>query len=94
MKSIYVDGEKLARNGRKTTTYYAVSFPSHYRKVLLLHLLVFDLCIELVDKRVNQNICRYMKPTNMFCKDVLQLSMLSSTFPPSVHSKGVQRVHF
>ena len=34
MKDTYVDGEKLARNGRKTATYYAASFLSHYRRVL------------------------------------------------------------
>ena len=43
MKDTYVDGEKLARNGQKTTTYYSASFPSHYRRVLILHLLVFNL---------------------------------------------------
>ena len=28
MKDTYVDGEKLARNGQKTATYYAASFLS------------------------------------------------------------------
>ena len=43
VKDIYVDGEKLTRNGQKTATYYAASFLSHYRRVLFLHLLVFNL---------------------------------------------------
>ena len=43
VKYIYVDGEKLTRNGQKTATYYAASFLSHYRRVLFLHLLVFNL---------------------------------------------------
>ena len=42
-KDIYVDGEKLARNGQKMATYYAASFLSHYRRVLFSHLLVFNL---------------------------------------------------
>ena len=43
VKDTFVDGKKLARNGQKTATYYAVSFLSHYRGVLFLHLLVFNL---------------------------------------------------
>ena len=43
-KDTYVDGEKLARNGQKMATYYAASFLPHYRGVLFLHLLVFNLC--------------------------------------------------
>ena len=43
VKDIYVDGENLAINGGKTDTYYAASFRPHYRRVLLLHLLVFNL---------------------------------------------------
>ena len=34
MKDTYVDGEKLARNGKKTATYYAASFLPHYRRVV------------------------------------------------------------
>mgnify|MGYP007060076890 CR=1 FL=1 len=45
MKDTCVDGEKLARNGQKTATYYAASFLSHYRRVLFSHLLVFNLWI-------------------------------------------------
>ena len=45
MKGTYVDGKKLAKNGRKTATYYAASFLPHYRRVLFSHLLVFNLCI-------------------------------------------------
>ena len=45
VKDTYVDGEKLARNGRKTATYYAASFLPHYRRVLFSHLLVFNLCV-------------------------------------------------
>ena len=44
MKNTYVDGKTLARNGRKTATYYAASFLPHYRRVLFSNLLVFDLC--------------------------------------------------
>ena len=43
VKDTYVDGEKLARNDRKTATYYAASFLPHYRRVLFSHLLVFNL---------------------------------------------------
>jgi hypothetical protein len=43
VKDTYVDGKKLARNGRKKATYYAASFPPHYRRVLFSHLLVFNL---------------------------------------------------
>ena len=43
MKDTYADGEKLARHGRKTATYYAASFLSHYRRVLFSQLLVFNL---------------------------------------------------
>ena len=43
MKDTYVDGEKLARNGQKTANYYSVSFTPHYRRILILHLLVFNL---------------------------------------------------
>ena len=43
MKDTYIDGEKLARDGRKTATYYAASFLPHYRRVLFLQLLVFNL---------------------------------------------------
>jgi hypothetical protein len=43
VKDTYVDGEKLARNGRKTATYYAASFLPHYRRNLFLHLLVCGL---------------------------------------------------
>ena len=43
MKDTYVDGEKLARNGRKKATYFAASFLPHYRRVLFSHLLVFNL---------------------------------------------------
>ena len=43
MKDTYVDGKKVARNGRKMATYYAASFLFHYRRVLFLHLLVFNL---------------------------------------------------
>ena len=43
MKDTYIDGEKLARNGRKTATYYAASFLPHYRRVLFWQLLVFNL---------------------------------------------------
>ena len=46
MKDTYVDGEKLARNGRKMATYYAASFLPHYRRVLFSHLLVFNLCTK------------------------------------------------
>ena len=42
-KAPYVDGKKLARNGRKTATYSAASFLSHYRRDLFSHLLVFNL---------------------------------------------------
>ena len=34
----------MARNGRKTATYYAAYFLPHYRRVLFSHLLVFNLC--------------------------------------------------
>ena len=47
VKNTYVDVEKLARNGRKTATYYAAFFLPHYRRVLFLHLLVFNLCERL-----------------------------------------------
>ena len=53
MKDIYVDGEKLARNGRKTATYYAASFLPHYRRVLFSHLLVFNLCNAVVSLTFN-----------------------------------------
>jgi hypothetical protein len=43
VKDTYVDGEKLARNGQKMATFYAASFPPHYRWVLISHLLVFNL---------------------------------------------------
>ena len=43
MRDTYVDGKKLARNGRKTATYYAASFLPHYKRVLFSHLLVFNL---------------------------------------------------
>ena len=43
MKDTYLDGEKLARNGQKTASYYAASFLPHYRRALFLHLLVFNL---------------------------------------------------
>ena len=39
----YLDGEKLARNGQKTATFYAASFLPHYRRFLFSHLLVFNL---------------------------------------------------
>ena len=42
MKDTYVDGEKLARNGRKTAIYFEASFV-HYIRVLLSDLLVFNL---------------------------------------------------
>ena len=48
MKDTYVDGKKLARNGRKMATYYAASFLPHYRRVLFLHLLVFNLCVSIL----------------------------------------------
>ena len=32
-------------DGWKTATYYAASFLPHYRRVLLLHLFVFNLCL-------------------------------------------------
>ena len=38
--------KKLARNGRKTATYYAECFLSHYRRVLFSHLLVFNLWVK------------------------------------------------
>ena len=47
-KDTYVDGEKLARNGQKTATYYSTSFPPHYRMVLISHLLVFNLWSQFV----------------------------------------------
>ena len=43
VKDTYVDGKKLARNCRKTATYYVASFHPHYRRVLFLHLSVFNL---------------------------------------------------
>ena len=43
VKDIYVDGEKVARNGQKTATYYAARLLPHYRSVLFSHLLVFNL---------------------------------------------------
>ena len=43
VKDTYVDGKKLARNGRKTATYYAASLLPHYRRFLFSHLLVFNL---------------------------------------------------
>ena len=46
MKDTYVDGEKLARNGRKTATYYAASFLPHYRRVLFSHLLCLVLLCD------------------------------------------------
>jgi hypothetical protein len=45
VKDTYVDGKKLARNGRKTATYYSAYFPPHYRRVLTSHPLVFNLWI-------------------------------------------------
>ena len=45
VKDTNVDGKKLARNGRKTATYYSASFPPYYRRVLISHLLVFNRCI-------------------------------------------------
>ena len=48
VKDTYVDGEKLARNGRKTATYYAASFLPHYTRVLFSHLLVFNLWVYAV----------------------------------------------
>ena len=52
MKDTYVDGKKLARNGQKTATYYAASFLPHYRRVLFLHLLVFNLWLEPVATKI------------------------------------------
>ena len=43
VKDTYVDGEKMARNRRKTAIYYAASFLPRYRRVLFSHLLVFNL---------------------------------------------------
>ena len=45
VKDTNVDGKKLARNGQKTATYYSASFLPHYRRVLILHLLVFNLWV-------------------------------------------------
>ena len=38
VKYTYVDGKKLARNGRKMALYYSASFTPHYRRVLISHL--------------------------------------------------------
>ena len=67
VNDIYVDGKKLARNGRKTATSYAASFLSHYRRVLFLHLLVFNLLFLtfLLDKKVENDVFRQAH----FCRD-------------------------
>ena len=43
VKDTYVDGERLATNGRKTATYYSAYFPPHHRRILISYLLVFNL---------------------------------------------------
>ena len=46
MKDTYVDGEKLARNGRKTASYYSASFPPQYRGTLLSTLVSFSVNVR------------------------------------------------
>ena len=58
MKDAYVDGEKLARNGRKMATYYAASFLPHYRRVLFSHLLVFNLWMAVVSSDTTKQKCK------------------------------------
>ena len=41
VKDTYVDGKKLARNGRKMASYHSASFPPHYRRTLLTALSFF-----------------------------------------------------
>ena len=46
--------DKMTRNGRKTATYYSASFPPHYRRVLISHLLVFYLWLYIPSMYVLQ----------------------------------------
>ena len=62
VKYIYVDGEKLTRNGQKTATYYAASFLSHYRRVLFSHQLVFILWLD--KKSVLHGFFKFVLHTN------------------------------
>ena len=60
--------KKLARNGRKTDSYYFASFPSHYRRVLILHLIVFNLwpLVETSNRifLICSLLCVWVKPPN------------------------------
>ena len=68
MKDTYVDGKKLARNGRKMITYYAASFLSHYRRVLFSYLLVFNLCNSLFFFTKSLEIDPWVKKSKMMLR--------------------------
>ena len=71
MKDIYVDGKKLARNGRKTATYFAASF------FLIIEGFYFRICCEEINKQkltvesiVNQ---RSSFMSQIFCKTEVKI---------------------
>ena len=51
VKDTFVDVQKLARNGQKTSIYLSASFPPHYRRVLISHVFVFNLWFKRVFKK-------------------------------------------
>ena len=54
MKDTYVDGEKLARNGRN---YYSASFPPQYRGTLLSTLVSFSVIQAGMAQQLNLKSC-------------------------------------